>query len=302
MTGDGKETIGKHSAPDACSGECQAAPPYPSGKSGDLKALEDGLKKFSAGRDKTRDDHDPAAVSFFTETGNIIDEGKYEEHLRDITDASNWAIPWSDLMMTMFILFAVMLVYNVSERNLKDALAKETGVTGKQSTAGNIKGPVSQEPGPEQLLEMSRQTVKEANIEDVDVMMGADKSVMVSVRGPLLFDLGSADLRDTTREFLRKLAGVLGRTRNEIHVVGHTDNYPIHSEAFPTNWELSAARAARVARFLIEQGQLDPGRFTVRGNAMYRPGNPNSSPENKQKNRRVDIIITRDVYTGNSGG
>jgi len=222
--------------------------------------------------------------------------------MHDMTDASSWAIPWSDLMMTMFILFAVMLVYTLSERNLKDALAKENNIWEKSLFAEKVKGPVSGELGPEQLFEMSRQTVKEANIEDIDVVLDSDRSVRVSVRGPMLFDLGSAELRDTTKDFLREIAFVLNKTENEVHIVGHTDNYPVHSEAFPTNWELSSARAARVARFLIEQGSLNPERFTVTGNAMYRPSVPNTTLDNKQRNRRVEIIITKDTYKSTSGG
>ena len=267
----------------------------------ELRDLEAGLGRLSEQTAKSKKEPG-ASYSYDSFSGvYVIDEEEFDDQRQDITDASSWAIPWSDLMMTMFILFAVMLVYTLSERNLKDALAKENNVMEKPLYAEKIKGPVF-ELGPEQLFEMSRQTVKEANIEDIDVEMGSDRSVRVSVRGPMLFDLGSAELRGTTKDFLRKMAVVLSKTENEVHIVGHTDNYPVHSEAFPTNWELSSARAARVARFLIEQGSLSPERFTVIGNAMYRPSVPNETLENKQKNRRVEIIITKDTYKGTSGG
>jgi chemotaxis protein MotB len=267
----------------------------------ELQDLETGLDRLS--EQTTKSKKEPVA-SYPNDSFSgiyVINEGEFDDQRQDMTDASSWAIPWSDLMMTMFILFAVMLVYTLSERDLKDALAKENNVREKSLYAEKAKGPVF-EFGPEQLFEMSRQTVKEANIEDIDVEMGSDRSVKVSVRGPMLFDLGSAELRDTTKDFLKKMSVVLSKTENEVHIVGHTDNYPIHSEAFPTNWELSSARAARVARFLIEQGSLSPERFTVIGNAMYRPSVPNETLENKQKNRRVEIIITKDTYKGTSGG
>lgn len=268
----------------------------------ELHNLEAGLGRLSEQTAKSK--KEPGASYPYDSFSGVymINEEEFDDQRQDMTDASSWAIPWSDLMMTMFILFAVMLVYTLSERNLKDALAKENNAWEKQFFAEKIKGPVSGELGPEQLFEMSRQTVKEANIEDIDVVMGSDRSVRVSVRGPMLFDLGSVELRDTTKDFLKKMAVVLNKTENEVHIVGHTDNYPVHSEAFPTNWELSSARAARVARFLIEQGSLDPERFTVTGNAMFRPDVPNTTPENKQKNRRVEIIITKDTYKGASGG
>jgi chemotaxis protein MotB len=268
----------------------------------ELQDLEAELGRLSEQTAKSK--KEPGASYLYDSFSDVhvIEEEKFDDQMQDMTDASSWAIPWSDLMMTMFILFAVMLAYTLSERNLKDALAKENTVREKPLSAEIVKGPVSGELGPEQLFEMSRQTVKEANIEDIDVVMGSDRSVRVSVRGPMLFDLGSAELRDTTKDFLRKIAVVLSKTENEVHIVGHTDNYPVHSEAFPTNWELSSARAARVARFLIEQGSLNPERFSVTGNAMYRLSVPNTTLENKQKNRRVEIIITKDTYKGTSGG
>lgn len=227
--------------------------------------------------------------------------GDYDEHMQGMS-ASGWAIPWSDLMMTMFVLFAVMLSYVISERSLTDALIKDNTVRDKIRFAPKPKGPVFNEPGPEQILEISRKTVKEANIEEVDVVMDKNRAVHVNVRGSMLFDLGSAELREETKDFLRRMSRVLGKMKNEVQIVGHTDNFPIHSDVFPTNWELSTARAARIGRFLIEQGSLDPGRFTITGNAMYRPSVPNTTPENKQKNRRVEIIITPDLYDGAAGG
>jgi len=272
-----------------------------SGSGKEFQDLEAGLDRLSAQTAKSKKESELSYSHDCFYGLYEINEEEFDDQRQDITDASSWAIPWSDLMMTMFILFAVMLVYTLSERNLKEALAKENYIREKPLPAGKITGPVSDGLGPEQLFEMSRQTVKEANLEDIDVVLGSDRSVRVSVRGPMLFDLGSAELRDTTKEFLRKIAVILNKTENEVHIVGHTDNYPVHSEAFPTNWELSSARAARVARFLIEQGSLNPGRFTVTGNAMYRPNMPNTTLDNKQKNRRVEIIITRDTYKGTSG-
>jgi len=216
--------------------------------------------------------------------------------------ASGWAIPWSDLMMTMFVLFAVMLSYNMSERDLKDALLKSETTRVQHLSIPKIDGPVFNYLAPEQILEISRSTVKDANIENIDVIMDTNKAVHVNVRGEMLFDIGKAELREDTKGFLKKMSAILSKIKNEVHIVGHTDSFPIHSEAFPTNWELSTARASKIARFLIEQGSLDPARFTVIGNSMYRPSVPNSTPENKQKNRRVEIIITPDIFNGIPGG
>lgn len=265
---------------------------------GGLQDPGDKLDKLSENASESKENSGQSADYLSYSEDYMVERERFDDHASDAADASSWAIPWSDLMMTMFILFAVMLVYTLSERGLKEALAKEKNDRGESISTENIKEQLSAD----QLFEMSKQTVKEANLEDIDVVMGSDRSVKVSVRGPMLFDLGSAELRDTTKEFLKAIALVLSRTENEVHIVGHTDNYPIHSESFPTNWELSSARAARVARYLIEQGPLHPERFTITGNAMYRPTVPNTTLENKQRNRRVEIIITRDTYKGTAGG
>ena len=128
-------------------------------------------------------------------------------------------------------------------------------------------------------------------------MLTDNQSVKVSVRGNLLFDLGKADLKPEAISFLQQLARIIATNNFQIEVAGHTDNFPVSNPAYPTNWELSSARAARVARYLIQFGKVEPGRFTVLGHSFYQPTVPNDSLANKAKNRRVDITITRYEYT-----
>jgi flagellar motor protein MotB len=146
------------------------------------------------------------------------------------------------------------------------------------------------------ILRMSKNLVTEANLEDIDVVLTDNQSIKVSVRGNLLFDLGKADLKPEAISFLNNLAQIIAANNYQIEVAGHTDNFPVSNPAYPTNWELSSARAARVARYLIQYGKLEPGRFTVIGHSYYQPSVANDSLANKAKNRRVEIIITRYEY------
>jgi len=108
----------------------------------------------------------------------------------------------------------------------------------------------------------------------------------------VLFASGSAEITPKGREILFKVAGVLGKVKDKgIYVVGHTDNVPIHSGLYPSNWELSAARASSVIRYLSEAGGLVPERFTAMGRAFYQPVASNATPEGRQENRRVDVIV-----------
>ena len=80
-----------------------------------------------------------------------------------------------------------------------------------------------------------------------------------------------------------------------INVVGHTDSMPMYSERFPSNWELSVARASSVARFLMDEMELPGRQFVVSGYAFYRPVRPNNTVANRAANRRVEIIISRQL-------
>ncbi|HOY22066.1 MAG TPA: OmpA family protein [Cellvibrio sp.] len=148
----------------------------------------------------------------------------------------------------------------------------------------------------EDILRLSKNLVTEANLDDIDVVLTDNQSIKVSVRGNLLFDLGKADLKPEAISFLRDLSKIIAANNYQIEVAGHTDNFPVSNPAYPTNWELSAARAARVARYLIQYGNVEPGRFTVIGHSYYQPTVANDSLANKAKNRRVEIIITRYTY------
>jgi chemotaxis protein MotB len=241
----------------------------------------------------------------------VKDWKEQEKQFFDIDEepmpSSHWAVPWSDLMMIAFVLFAVLYSYVLSHRDLADAFKKPS----KQTTAPapakappkvpEFREPLTEtapmaKPGAtmEELYESLKNTVTVSKLEDVTVELEKDKTIKVSVGEPMMFDLGKADLKPASMRFLREFADKIVATKYKIVVEGNTDSFPVHSTAFQTNWELSAMRAVRVARFLIEDGGLEPERFSVVGNSMYKPVVPNTSFSNKAKNRRVDILITRE--------
>lgn len=109
----------------------------------------------------------------------------------------------------------------------------------------------------------------------------------------ILFDLGSAEISSSGKEILNKLGVMLRELDNEIMIKGHTDNLPINNSEFPSNWELSTKRATNVVLFLVDTCKLDPKELTATGNGEFRPIKPNNTEENRQKNRRIDIIIEK---------
>jgi chemotaxis protein MotB len=110
----------------------------------------------------------------------------------------------------------------------------------------------------------------------------------------ILFDSGEAALKPAGKEVLQKLASVLAGSDRQIRVQGHTDDVPIAgrlAQTFPTNWELSAARAVNVVRFLQDGASLDPTHLSASALSQYRPRVPNDGPEGRQKNRRIEIVL-----------
>lgn len=211
----------------------------------------------------------------------------------------HWSVPWSDLMMVMMVMFAVMFVTKMAERDVRELFKEDSRLVSKSPPQHELPKVEEKSSPPvpvEEILRLSEKLVTDANLDNIDVVLTDNQTVKVSVRGNLLFDSGSAELKSDAVSFLDKLAGVIASNHYQIEVSGHTDNFPISSPAYPTNWELSSARAARVARYLIQAGNLEPGRFTISGHAYYRPAVSNDSLTNKARNRRVEILITRNEY------
>jgi len=116
----------------------------------------------------------------------------------------------------------------------------------------------------------------------------------VNLVDAILFDSGKADIKPEGRQVLQKVAEVIGQAEDKaIRVEGHTDNVkisPALARAFPSNWELSAARAINVARYLQRLG-VDPALLSAAAYGEYRPVSENDTPEGRAKNRRIEIVL-----------
>ncbi len=129
------------------------------------------------------------------------------------------------------------------------------------------------------------------NFAAIDII--PDSAMRITLRGDELFTTGQAELTPKSRLKLAQLSNGIQSTPYIINVVGHTDNVPMFSARYASNWELSVAQASRVARFLIDDMGMDPNQFVVSGYSSYRPVKPNTNTGNREKNRRVEIIISK---------
>lgn len=218
---------------------------------------------------------------------------------------SNWALPWSDLMMTMFVLFAALLAVQGVHGHAKKQQAQQETASGRQRPDGSDDKVVRQEVPSRipdvvpltriNVLARSEEAVRATNLQNAEIILLDDQSVKVSVQGPMFFPLGKADLRPEITDFLDRLAQIIRQTPYDIHVIGHTDDRPISTSLFPSNWELSLVRASHVARYLIASGNIEPSRFMVMGRGQYEPATTNTDDQKRALNRRVEIIITRKI-------
>jgi chemotaxis protein MotB len=124
----------------------------------------------------------------------------------------------------------------------------------------------------------------------VSIQMGRD-GLVISLREAGFFDSGSAMQRPESLGTLHEIAASLGRTPYDLRVEGHTDNIPIHTANFDSNWELSSARATRIARLFLDFHALPPDRISAAGYAEFHPVASNATAEGRATNRRVDLVV-----------
>ncbi len=223
--------------------------------------------------------------------------------------APAWMATFSD-MVTLLLAFFVMLLSfsSIQESKFQDAVYSLKGAFGVMATPPSV---ISQ---PEVVLpnadtnewqqmlyevQQMRMVLAEEDLAD-DVRLSMEKdgiSIMIST--PFLFAPASAVLRERSHSMLTRLAAALGRLSTEIRVEGHTDNVPIRSDEFPSNWELSTARALSVVKYFQSVG-LAPERLAAVGYGEFRPVAPNDTEEGRHQNRRVEILVRRDGEVASS--
>ncbi|MFW5984679.1 MAG: flagellar motor protein MotB [Halanaerobiaceae bacterium] len=143
--------------------------------------------------------------------------------------------------------------------------------------------------------EQLEEFIEERNLED-DVEMGlTDRGLTVSVTGEVLYEIGRAEIQSEGAVLLNEIIKNIEEIPNEIMVEGHTDDWPIKTDEFPSNWELSTARATNVVRYFIENTDIDPARFSAAGYSEYRPVASNDNATNRAENRRVEIVVLNSI-------
>lgn len=125
---------------------------------------------------------------------------------------------------------------------------------------------------------------------------GTEDWLQITMGSKVMFSIGSAQVTRTAESVIADVAMVIGDYTNPIQVEGHTDNVPIFNQTFRSNWELSSVRAATIVRQLQDEG-LEPNRLAAVGYGEFQPLKPNTSPENREDNRRMVLLISKSAVT-----
>ena len=206
-------------------------------------------------------------------------------------DDANWMVTLCDLT---FLLLGFLVVWYVSDKREPVAEPKPRLIAPESRKAlpqiTSIQGGLSPNDWESVRQEMEGYVKKLGLTSEVRVESGQNE-ILVSLKDTVPFASGKADLRERSLPVMEKVAAIaLSQGTLQLEVRGHTDDRPISTAEFPSNWELSAARASRVARYLIERG-VHPSRIAVQGYASQRPREANSNPGSRRANRRVEIRL-----------
>ncbi len=224
--------------------------------------------------------------------------------------APKWMVTFGDMMSLLLTFFVLLLSFaNMDMQKYKDVLGSMEQAFGSQKKIyqlgkeGGEDKPIPMESSEsqaevekERLVNLLKTMVREEGIDsDNSIFITKDKNgVRMEIAGSVVFAPGQTALLPEAQRFFRKLIPIIKATIYRIVVEGHTDNTPVRSTVFPSNWELSSARAGSVVRFFIERGKLKPKRFSAVGLAETRPIVENDTPVNRARNRRVSIIYEID--------
>lgn len=228
----------------------------------------------------------------------------------DDINPNAWLDTYADtitLLLTFFI-----LLYSMSSVDSKKL--QELSYALQQSLKGNVKvediidideidqveteQPTTnqiEEQMQDDLIEKLNQTIEKNSFTETVKIREEENGVVLQLDETILFDSGKADLKDNSQYVLDMVKKIIEDLPNDVLIEGNTDNVPINNSNFKSNWELSTARAVNVVKYFVSEKNLNPTRFSVKGYGEYNPLVENNSEENRAINRRVDILIVKEL-------
>jgi chemotaxis protein MotB len=210
-----------------------------------------------------------------------------------------WLLSYADFVTLLFALFVTMYAVSTvdADKLAPAASSMRSAFDGETRQTGPVPIPdlgeiVAQAPPHadrvrDELARVLADAIAAGRLELIEDARG----LVVSLPERATFAPASTEMTPVALELVARVAAAVQPFDRPLRIEGHTDNVPIHTREFLSNWELSTARAATVIRFLIERVAFDPRRLSAAGYGEFHPRVANDSPENRARNRRVDIVI-----------
>jgi len=216
-----------------------------------------------------------------------------------------WMVTYGDIMTLLLTFFVLLISYStIKEEAFRRALSsfqEALGLLPQERSVIRFEDIPAVRLSPaipaHEIIRRLRHSIYAAGLKDTMKIEEEEEGIRITIQSPILFDSGKADLRPDASPVLNELIAILNESPHTVVVEGHTDNVSINTARFPSNWELSTARAISVARRLFQDGNLSPGRFTVAGYGEFHPASSNKTPEGRQENRRVEILLKTEQRT-----
>ncbi len=225
-------------------------------------------------------------------------KAKHEDH----ENLERWLVSYADFITLLFTFFVMMYAISAVNTGKYKVLSHAIVATFNHETVqqhlhiiiphSRIQ-PGESTPQVRTVLFRAMQLIQErSSSHGAMKVVQTSKGIRIRIQAAFLFRSGHAAVRKAAIPTLRNIAGILARTKRPIRVEGHTDNVPIHGR-YKNNWALSTMRAVNVLTELIALGPIDPHQASAAGYGQYRPLVPNDSDADRQKNRRVEIVILK---------
>lgn len=225
---------------------------------------------------------------------------------------SEWMTTYSDLVTLLLCFFVLLFSFSVIDAKKFEAIIRSfQGSLGILDSGKTIDEDqyISQALQSNRLLREQQEAesmewlyrqldeyIQQNNLEGTVVLGVEERGLLIRFKDQVLFDSGKAVIRKDGEPIVQSIGEILKQNDRAIRVEGHTDNVPMHSLLYPSNWELSTARAVNVVKYFIEKVGIAPKRLSAAGYSEYHPIADNDTAENRQKNRRVDVVILRKSF------
>lgn len=227
---------------------------------------------------------------------------KRRSHVGHEENFDRWLLTYADLITLLLAFFVVM--YSMSSIDNKKfgqvAEALNGVLKGGESAIPTPGKEVNDDGAGHGVLKIgSLKTIaqkvdeKFAELQKSDLVKAevTERGLVVHIMESALFGIGSARLEERAVEVLNVIAEIVSPLPNHLRIEGHTDNLPMSTDVYPSNWELSSSRATEVVRFFTSYHGIRPERVSALGYGEYRPLKSNTNAENRAMNRRVDIVV-----------